>query len=120
MAASQRYITFDSLDSNRALQGAVTKRIGPLVELAYRDYPTAVAELASVNPSDMVAQLRDTLKKQTILDCKLSTRLAPNNIEFIKSFQTEDETNDDRWVTFCKRLQNAASKQGLSDSLQRR
>lgn len=83
------------------------------MEFAYRNYSTAISKLRSVNDSNVVAVVRDALQTKTIRDYRLTTRLAPNNVEFIRSFQTEDEVNDDRWITFCKRLENAASKAGL-------
>jgi hypothetical protein len=83
------------------------------VEFAYRDYSTAVLKLRSVGDSNIVAVLRDALQRNSILDYKLTTQLAPSNVEFIRSFQTEDEVDDNRWIAFCKRLENAASKAGL-------
>ena len=42
--------------------------------------------------------------------------LDPNKFEFMRGYQTEAEADDLRWMTFCKRLENAASSAGLGDS----
>ncbi|MFN2511729.1 MAG: hypothetical protein ABR568_09835 [Pyrinomonadaceae bacterium] len=118
-----RYLTFALLDSlvtapraelETSFIESSIRRIGPLVEFAYLDYSNAVARLPVTKGSDMINSLRTALKNPSISDFPLTSSLNPNDFEFIRTFQTEVEADDLRWMTFCKRLENAGVKAGLS------
>lgn len=124
-SAPRPYLTFALLDrlsaspmteSISAIRGATVRRIGPLVELAYLDYPQAVTRLSSSNASTPMGRLQSALNKSCLSDFQIETTLNPKGFEFIRGFQTESETEDLRWMTFCKRLENAAASAGLGDS----
>jgi anti-sigma regulatory factor (Ser/Thr protein kinase) len=118
-----KYLTFGLLDSlatlstaelESSLRDATIRRIGPLVEFAYLDYPNAITLLAETNNSEATKRFRTALVKPDISHFQLTTSLSPKNFEFIRGFQTAAEADDLRWMTFCKRLENAGEKAGLS------
>jgi hypothetical protein len=124
-SAPRSYLTFALLDSLTAsptteyesvIKGATVRRIGPLVEFAYLDYPNATTRLVSPNHCVPIASLQSALSKSGLSNFQIETTLNAKDFEFIRGFQAEAETEDLRWMTFCKRLENAASSAGLGDS----
>ena len=124
-SATRPYLTFALLDSlpasattedKSAIKGATIRRIGPLVELAYLDYPKAIARLSSPNRCAPIGSLQSVLSKSGLSDFQIETSLNAKDFEFIRGFHSEAETEDLRWMTFCKRLENAASSAGHGDS----
>lgn len=118
----RRYLTFALLDSLVTAQRAeletcirdlAINRIGPLVEFAYLDYPNAITRLGETNNSEATDCFRTALVKPDISHFQLTTSLSPKNFEFIRGFQTAAEADDLRWMTFCKRMENAGAKAGL-------
>lgn len=118
------YLTFALLDSLTApptakhpstVKDTIVRRIGPLVEFAYLDYRNAITRLSSPNRCTPIERLQTALSKSGILQFQITTALNPNEFEFIRGFQTESEADDLRWMTFCRRLENAAARAGLGD-----
>lgn len=125
MPLSQPYLTFALLDNRTAsraiehqieINDVTVKRIGPLIEFAYLDYLNTSSQISSPSQCAPVEALQAALSKSSLSDFQIETTLSPKDFEFIRGFQTEDETNDLRWMTFCKRLENAAASAGLGDS----
>ena len=119
------YLTFALLDGlttspttehQSAIKGTTVRRIGPLVEFAYLDYPNAITRLSSPSHSHAINSLQAVLDKSGISKFQTIISLDPNKFEFMRGYQTEAEVDDLRWMTFCKRLENAASSAGLGDS----
>jgi hypothetical protein len=119
------YLTFALLDSlisrplselDQEVERTQIRRIGPLIEFAYLDYARAEARLSSGDEFPTVRALKSALDKFGVTDFQTVTTLSPNNFEFMRSFQSEEETNDSRWITFCKRLEKAAASASLGDS----
>lgn len=119
----RRYLTFALLDDlvtlptaqhENAIKNTSVGRIGPLVEFAYTDYSNAVARLGTPNDSQVSNSLRTALSRPGISHFQLTSSLKPQKFEFIRGFQTAAEADDLRWMTFCKRLENAGAKAGLS------
>lgn len=123
--APRRYLTFALLDSltaspttkhESATKDVTVRRIGPLVEFAYLDYSNAISRLSSPSRCIPIEALQASLNKSGLSHLGVTTTLNPNEFEFIRGFQTEAEADDLRWMTFCKRLENAAASAGLGDS----
>jgi hypothetical protein len=121
--SAMKYLTFGLLDRlgtlstaelESSIRDATIRRIGPLVEFAYLNYPNAITLLAETNNSEATDCFRTALAKPDISHFQLTTSLGPKNFEFIRGFQTAAEADDLRWMTFCKRLENAGAKAGLS------
>lgn len=120
------YLTFALLDSlssspiakdSSLTKDTIVKRIGPLVEFAYLDYPNAITRLSSPNHSQEINSLQAALDKSGISRFQTTTSLDPNKFEFMRGFQSLAEADDLRWMMFCKRLENAAASVGLGGSL---
>ena len=94
------------------MRDVTVKRIGPLIEFAYLDYSNARSQLSSPSHFSTVEGLRSALSKSNLSDFQIETALSPKDFEFMRGFQTEAETEDLRWMTFCKRLENAAARAG--------
>jgi hypothetical protein len=124
MLPSPRYLTFALLDeieqgsANREdLQKDIgVKRIGPLIEVAYQHYEMAENQLLSFPRSEVVTSLSIALQSTGISSYPMRSSLAPQGVEFIRNFQTEEEAEDTRWISFVKRLENAARCAGLTAS----
>lgn len=123
-SAPRPYLTFALLDSltaspktehESAIKGASVRRIGPLVEFAYLDYPQAITRLSSPNRCARIGSLQSTLSKPGLSDFQIETTLNAKDCEFTRGFQMEAEADDLRWMTFCKRLESAAANAGLGD-----
>jgi hypothetical protein len=100
----------------QALHDSYTRRIGPLVELAYQDYNNVSNKLAVLYQSQPLGLMLEALSKESIHDFPLRTSFKPKNVEFIRGFQTNAEGEDPRWIAFCKRLQGAVRSAGFEQS----
>lgn len=122
MSVSRSYLTFQLLDSASTSQVAdrirdvTVRRIGPLIEFAYLDYFNAKTQLSSLSCCGQMEGLRSALSKPNLSEFQVETTLSPKGSEFIRGYQNEAEIEDLRWMTFCKRLENAATSAGLADS----
>ena len=118
-------LTFALLDSlaasslpetDLAIKGTQVRRLGPLIEFAYLDYANARSRLSVPSRSTAIDGLQSVLSKSGLSQFQIHNTLSPRKFEFIRCFQTEADTDDVRWMTFCKRFENAAEGAGLGDS----
>src|SRR5688572_4500252 len=83
--------TSPTTEHETAIKGTTVRRIGPLVEFAYLDYPNAITRLSSPNHSHAINSLQAVLDKSGISKFQTAMSLDPNKFEFMRGYQTEAE-----------------------------
>jgi hypothetical protein len=119
---SNQHLTFHLLDNTLGLsiterekivQNTRPFRLGPLVEYAFQDLPSAHLRLRQWGNTSPVSILGNALAKGTIGDFANSSSITPQHVEFFRIPLNDEQMDEPRWVTFVKRLEAASSKAGL-------
>jgi hypothetical protein len=115
-------LTFRLLDNTLGLsateretivQNTWPYRLGPLVEYAYQDLPSAHIRLHQWDGTTPAGILGKALTKDTISEFANHLSITPHAVEFIRIPLSAEQTVEPQWIAFCKRLEAASGSAGL-------
>jgi len=119
-SVSSGYLTFKLLDDVMLLpsdryqplvNNARLRRIGPIVEYAYHHYEEAHKYFRPTCDlgRHFHARFQSIKRKEVIRDMSETAR----RVEFFSPPTTIEDSEEDHWMRFCRRLEDAAMKAGL-------
>jgi hypothetical protein len=117
------YLNFELLEDvmglplserDAVLSQAATFRIGPLVEYAYHEYGDADRCLRTWSGDQTVRAFAKALDLSGVMSASADSSLQAKQVEFFRSPRANLEYEEGRWIAFCRRLEDAGIKAGLS------
>jgi hypothetical protein len=102
-----------AIEQERIIDTARPHRIGPLVEYTYQNLTDAHLRLQKWRTFAAPASLCKALSKNSLYQFQNDSSITPHQVEFFRIPQNVKESDEPRWMAFCKRLERAGSNAGL-------
>lgn len=117
------YLNFELLEDvmsmaspqrEQIIERASTFRIGPLVEYVSYEHSSIDQYLNSHLSNQVVNAFIQASKLSSLMQAAKDSSLQAKKVEFFRSPQIKSQYDDGRWIAFCRRLEDAGIKAGLS------